>query len=76
VQAARTGYPRFELAVLAFAYLAAALRTVQIGGAEFLLAPFAILAVFVAIARRTLRNAGPTAQANDPAANPRAYLGG
>ncbi len=76
VQASRTGYLRFEIAVLAAAYLAAALRTVHIGGAEVLLAPFAILAVFVAIARRTLRNAGAMSEAVDPAASPRAQQGG
>jgi hypothetical protein len=61
VQASRTGYRRSEIVVLIAAFLAAAIRTVQIGDIDILLAPFAILAVFVAIARRALRSdAGTT----------------
>jgi hypothetical protein len=60
VRASRTGYRRSEIVVLIAAFLAAAIRTVQIGDIDILLAPFAILAVFVAIARRALRSDAAT----------------
>jgi hypothetical protein len=56
VQASRTGYLRGEKAVLLATYLAALKATVAIGSIEVLFAPFAILAVFVAIVRRMVQS--------------------
>jgi hypothetical protein len=68
VQASRTGYLRGEKAVLVATYLAALKATIDIGGIEVLFAPFAILAVFVAISRRILR--GDAAMRRLPVPNP------
>jgi alpha-1,2-mannosyltransferase len=56
VQASRTGYLRGETAILVAAYLAALKATMAIGSIEVLFAPVAILALFVAIARRILHS--------------------
>jgi hypothetical protein len=72
VRASRTGYQRSEIVVMIAAFLAAAIRTVQIGDIDILLAPFAILAVFVAIARRALRSDAGTARDSTPMPGARA----
>jgi hypothetical protein len=66
LEASRTGYRRSEIMVLIAAFLAAAIRTVQIGDIDILLAPFAILALFVAIARRVLRSDAVIAEESAP----------
>jgi hypothetical protein len=70
VQASRTGYRRSEIVVMIAAFLAAAIRTVQIGDIDILLAPFAILAVFIAIARRILHSAAAKTGTEALAAHP------
>ncbi len=70
VQGSRTGYHRIEIVVVIATFLAAAFKTVRIGDTDILLAPFAILAVFVAIAHRALR--GDAATAGDSAPVPAA----
>jgi hypothetical protein len=70
VQASRTGYRRGEKAILVASYLAALKATIPIGSIEVLFAPFAILAVFVAIARRILHSGAATTGTEALAAHP------